>query len=99
VRVPYFPDVPVGWDNSPRYGRNGHVFECRTPDQFERMIVAAKQFVARRKVEPAVIFLSTWNEWTEDHYLLPDEQFGYGYLEAVRRQFRGRGQDLGSART
>jgi hypothetical protein len=24
---------------------------------------------------------------TEDHYLLPDEVYGYTYLEAVKRQF------------
>ena len=31
--------------------------------------------------------MGAWNEWTEDHYLLPDEVYGYSYLEAVKRQF------------
>ncbi len=35
--------------------------------------------------EKKVVFLSSWNEWTEDHVLLPDEEFGYGYLDAVRK--------------
>ena len=85
--IPYFPDCPVGWDNSPRYGANAHVVINRTPDQFELQLLAAKYFVARQHTKPAVIFLSAWNEWTEDHYLMPDATYGYSYLAAVRRQF------------
>jgi Glycosyltransferase WbsX len=89
VNLPYFPDCPVGWDNSPRYGRNAHVLVHRTPDQFELQMLAAKYFVAAQLTKPPVIFLSAWNEWTEDHYLLPDAPYGYSYLDAVRRQFGG----------
>ena len=88
LNLPYFPDCPVGWDNSPRYGRNAHWVSYRTPDQYELLLGAAKSFVAARRTKPPIIFLSAWNEWTEDHYLLPDAQFGYGYLEAVKRQFK-----------
>lgn len=86
-RVPYFPDCAVGWDNSARFGDQTCIFVERSPDQYERLLRAAKYFSAERKTDPPLIFLSTWNEWTEDHYLLPDVQFGYSYLEAVQRQF------------
>jgi hypothetical protein len=43
--------------------------------------------VAEHKTKPPLIFLSSWNEWSEDHCLLPDTVHGYGYLEAVGRQF------------
>ncbi|MDR2618079.1 MAG: glycoside hydrolase family 99-like domain-containing protein [Treponema sp.] len=33
--------------------------------------------------------MNSWNEWTETSYLEPDDLYGYGYLEAVRRVFRG----------
>jgi hypothetical protein len=87
LNLPYFPDCPVGWDNSPRYGSNAHCVLHRTPDQYELQLLAAKHFVASRPAHPRVIFLSAWNEWTEDHYLLPDALYGYGFLDAVRRQF------------
>ncbi|HEX8524532.1 MAG TPA: glycoside hydrolase family 99-like domain-containing protein [Tepidisphaeraceae bacterium] len=87
MKIPYFPDCPVGWDNSPRFGQRAHVFVNRTADQYERLLLAAKHFVVQQKTTPPVVYLSTWNEWTEDHYLLPDQTHGYSYLEAVQRQF------------
>lgn len=85
--IPYFPDCPVGWDNSPRLGYNAHRVAGRTPDQYELQLLAAKYFGAAQRTKPHIVFLSSWNEWTEDHYLLPDSVHGYGFLNAVRRQF------------
>jgi hypothetical protein len=87
LELPYFPDCPSGWDDSPREGTRAHVYIHRSPDQFESLMLAAKYFVAERQTSPPVVFLSSWNEWTEDHRLLPDDVYGYSYLEAVRRQF------------
>ncbi len=88
VNVPFFPDCPVGWDDSPRFGVSAHMVSERSPDQYERLLRAAQYFSAASTAQPKVIFLSAWNEWTEDHVLLPDTIFGYSYLEAVRRVFR-----------
>jgi hypothetical protein len=85
--VPAFPDCPVGWDDSPRYGPNSRMVGERSPDQFERLLRGARHFTSN--LRSRVVYLSSWNEWTEDHMLLPDTHFGYSYLEAVRRAFRG----------
>jgi hypothetical protein len=88
--VPFFPDCTVGWDNSPRIGASARMVTQRSPDQYERLMVAAKYFLAESGAGvPKIVFLSSWNEWTEDHVLLPDTVYGYSYLEAVRRVFRG----------
>lgn len=88
ITVPYFPDCPVGWDDSARYGSNSVMATQRSPDQYQRLLRAAQYFSAQSPVRSNIIFLSSWNEWTEDHVLLPDTVFGYSYLDAVRRTFR-----------
>jgi hypothetical protein len=60
----------------------------RSPDQFERLVRAARHFVADEKAR--VVYISAWNEWTEDHTLLPDTIWGYSYLEALRRAIGSR---------
>jgi hypothetical protein len=81
--VPFFPDCPVGWDDSPRFGASAHMVVERSPDQYEILLRAARQFMESQSQR--VIYLSSWNEWSEDHMLLPDATHGYSYLEAVRR--------------
>jgi hypothetical protein len=85
--VPFFPDCPVGFDDSPRFGMGAHPAVNRSPDQFERLVRGARHLVAddRRKI----VYISAWNEWTEDHVLLPDTIWGYSYLEALKRAARG----------
>jgi hypothetical protein len=89
LSVPFFPDCPVGWDDSPRFGSSAHMVNERSPDQYERLLRAAQYFSAASPATPKIVFLSAWNEWTEDHVLLPDTVFGYSYLDAVRRVFGG----------
>ena len=85
LKVPFFPDCPVGWDDSSRYGTSSKIVYERTPDQFEQLCRAGRHFSAEN--ESSVCFLSSWNEWSEDHVLLPDTYFGYSYLSAVRQAF------------
>jgi hypothetical protein len=86
--LPFFPSVSVGWDNNARFPelKEGYVTD-RSPELFRENLRAARAAVDERGVEPKLIVVNAWNEWTEDSYLLPDREFGYGYLEAVRDVF------------
>jgi hypothetical protein len=84
--VPYFPDCPVGWDDSPRFGRSAHMVTQRSADQYELLLRAARHSVSDHQSK--IVFLSSWNEWTEDHVLLPDTTHGFSYLAAVRHAFQ-----------
>ena len=85
---PYFPHVSVGWDNNPRFlgFRPGILRNC-TPENIERALRMAKEYVDRHPQQAPLITVNSWNEWTESSYLEPDDLYGYGYLEAIRRVF------------
>ena len=34
-----------------------------------------------------MLLLDNWNEWGEGHYIAPYREFGFGYLDAVRKVF------------
>ncbi len=83
--LPFHPCVQVGWDDSPRFEDFASIAVNRSPDQFERLLRAARHTVAGNTFTPRLLYVAAWNEWTEDHVLLPDTIWGYSYLEAVRR--------------
>jgi hypothetical protein len=84
--APYYPHVSVGWDNSPRT-RESAVSRNNTPEEFQKALQAAKDFLDARPELHPLVTINSWNEWTETSYLQPDNVYGYGYLEAVRNVF------------
>ena len=86
---PYFPHVSMGWDNNPRFieFRPGIIRDC-TPEKIERALRMAKEYVDSHPNQPPLITINSWNEWTETSYLQPDDLYGYGYLEAIKRVFK-----------
>ena len=88
--IPYFPHVSVGWDNNPRF--NAYVqpeMKGTTPENIEKGFAMAKEYADCHPDQPKLITVNSWNEWTETSYLQPDDVNGYGYLEAIRRVFKG----------
>lgn len=85
---PYYPHVSAGWDTSPRAHRFiGHVMTHNTPENFEKALRRAKEFVDAHPDQAPLITVNSWNEWTETSYLMPCDRYEYGYLEAVKRVF------------
>lgn len=90
--IPYYAHVSCGWDNNPRFKcfRPG-IVKNNTPEAFEKALVAAKEYTDRmlekHPERPALITINSWNEWTETSYLEPDDLYGYGYLEAIKKVF------------
>ncbi|MCL2751528.1 MAG: glycoside hydrolase family 99-like domain-containing protein [Firmicutes bacterium] len=87
-KIPYFPHVSIGWDNSPRSLHEPRIYTVKndTPAAFEKGLLLAKAYADRRTQAPLVT-VNSWNEWTETSYLLPDNINGYGYLKAVKKVF------------
>ncbi len=91
--VPFFPNVSIGWDNTPRFpkvGREDVIHYNNTPESFATYLQAAKEYLDAHPDQPKVITVFAWNEWIESGYLLPDRKYGFGYLEAVRSVLEGK---------
>ncbi len=86
--VPYFPHVTIGWDNNPRFKElQPNIVRNNTPENIEKALLKAKEYVDNHTDQTPLITINSWNEWTETSYLQPDNVYGYGYLEAVRSVF------------
>jgi len=100
--VPYYPNVSMGWDSSPRTVQSdpfdptpGYPFTGvlvgNTPMAFRDALMRARDVLDRRPPSQRVLTVNAWNEWTEGSYLEPDTVNGMAYLEAIRGVF---GQDI-----
>jgi hypothetical protein len=84
----YYPQVSVGWDASPRaHNFVGGITKNSNPENFEKALIRAKDFVDNHPGQVPLITVNSWNEWTETSYLMPCTMYGYGYLEAIKRVF------------
>jgi hypothetical protein len=98
--LPYYPNVSMGWDPSPRtvqtdvYSNEGYPFtpilDGNTPAAFRASLQAARAWLESDPRRPRILNINAWNEWTEGSYLEPDTTTGTEYLEAVRAVFGGR---------
>jgi hypothetical protein len=80
--------VSCGWDNNPRFKKfRPGIVKNNTPENFEAAMRAAKEYIDRYPERPALITVNSWNEWTETSYLQPDDFYGYGYLNAIKKIF------------
>lgn len=97
--IPYYPNVTMGWDSSPRtiqsdvFDNLGYpympILDGNTPEEFEKALIGAKEFLGRDTISPKILTINAWNEWTEGSYLEPDMINGMGYLKAIKRVFGG----------
>lgn len=76
----------VGYDDTPRRGKNALIIEGQTPQKFQQYLSDLIDISVSQGKE--YIFLTAWNEWGEGACLEPDEENGYAYLEAVRNALR-----------
>jgi len=97
IPLPYYPNVSMGWDSSPRtvqsegFANVGYPFtpslSGNTPERFAEALRVTKQRMDESPESPRILNINAWNEWTEGSYLEPDTATGMAYLEAIRDVF------------
>ncbi len=95
--TPFVPAVGAGWDSTPRYicsGKKGdvpdrnkwpgvNILANENPASFKAFVQASFWYLNRHPEVPRFVTIACFNEWSEGHYLLPDNRFGYGMLDAL----------------
>ena len=96
--IPYLPSLSPGWDSTPRYiapdGKRPTtperrkwpacvILENENPGAFKALVQASFAYLNQHPDVPPIITIACFNEWSEGHYLLPDNRFGYGMLDAL----------------
>lgn len=89
--IPYIPLCEPGWDSRPWHGPQARVRTGKTPELWQKMLANAKAFAddPSHKLPEGrkLVFLEAWNEFGEGDYIEPHREFGFEYLEAIRRVF------------
>ena len=96
--VPYFPNVTMGWDSSPRTNQNKEwqhnygypysgIMVNNTPENFKTALQMTKERLLSDSCGHRIFNINCWNEWTEGSYIEPDTTNGMAYLEAIKEVF------------
>lgn len=82
----------MGWDSSPWGDSVTHKKWRLTPEEFKNLMEDALFEMSSRDKDSLagrMILLDNWNEFGEGHYIMPVSEYGFGYLENVRKVFGG----------
>ena len=96
-KVPYHPNVTVGWDSTPRTDQTQEFKNAGyphmsaitggTPTAFKKYLEKAKAYLDTRPPGERILTINSWNEWTEGSYLEPDTRTKMEYLDALKAVF------------
>ena len=97
IELPYYPNVTMGWDSSPRarqdepFENHGYPFmgtiARNTPENFKKALIQVRDYLEQHPGAQNIFNINCWNEWTEGSYLEPDTINGMAYLQAIKEVF------------
>ncbi|MHB9131858.1 MAG: glycoside hydrolase family 99-like domain-containing protein [Armatimonadota bacterium] len=84
--LPQIPTASQAWSG---WHDEGTIWKI-PPAEFETLLREVADFMATlppQELGSRMLLLDNWNEWGEGHYLAPYQEYGFGYLDAVRNVF------------
>jgi len=84
--MPQIPTASQAWSG---WRDEGSIWKL-PPTDFETLLRQVSHFMAQlpaTELGSRMLLLDNWNEWGEGHYLMPYREYGFGYLDAVRKVF------------
>lgn len=80
-----YPWIMADWDNTPRVGADGWLFEGATAELFGELCTKAFEETENKMDGEKIVIVRSWNEWAEGNYLEPDNKWGLSYLEEFKK--------------
>jgi hypothetical protein len=80
-----YPWIFTDWDNTPRSGADGWLFEGASSEMFGQLCTRAFRATENKAAGERIVIIRSWNEWAEGNYLEPDQKFGTSYLEQFKK--------------
>lgn len=91
--VPQVVTLSQGWSG---WRDEGTIWKL-PPENYESLLRQGKEFIeenfSQDELGGRMLILDNWNEWSEGHYIAPYREYGFGYLDAVRRVFSDAPED------
>lgn len=84
IRPLEYPSIIPGWDTTARLGKNALILKNNTPELFKIHVQEALAKSTNINPDENIIFLKSWNEWSEGNYVEPDTLHGRKFLEVIR---------------
>jgi hypothetical protein len=70
TKADYFPCILSGWDNTPRYKKNGFLITGKKSTLLKKQFnIISDEYDSPNN--PEIIFIKAWNEWAEGNILEP----------------------------
>jgi hypothetical protein len=79
-----YPWIYSDWDNTPRAGTNGWLFDNASPELFGDLCTRAFRATENKPVAEKIVIIKSWNEWAEGNCLEPDNKMGMAYLQEFK---------------
>lgn len=81
-----YPSITPSWDNSSRREGMGFIsIENSSPNLFGKWLRYVLNHFIPYSEEENFVFINAWNEWAEGNHLEPDQRWGRGYLDVVKK--------------
>jgi hypothetical protein len=81
-----YPVILPNYDRTARAGRKAIIYYNSTPEVFGDQIDRALDCVKTKPDDKKIVFLKSWNEWGEGNYVEPDQKYGRGYLDEIKKR-------------
>jgi hypothetical protein len=85
LKTDSYPVIFTDWDNTPRAGMDGWLFDEANPKLFGELCMRAFKATENKNDDEKIVIIRSWNEWAEGNILEPDTKYGLSYLKQFKK--------------